>query len=400
MKLQNSYIFLDNPNNPTTKEPQSKDENIIKIDIPRSVYSYLKKTFPCISTANTPDWFYCKYLSWIYNENNNPCTVHFHIEEVVDATYLDVMVEGKSKNQLVTCLEHIQKALQNSGVQSDYIMIISYDAISEYYCNKIYPKLNNVERNMRKLLFNIYIVNLGREYYKATVSDDLQSKIKSVIKPKGNQKQKEITVIQEFFYSFEFNDIQNLLFVPKWTSIDEDTKKDFLERNKDLASLSDDTLRAAFVSLEPKSDWDRFFSSKITDVDFKDILNTFRIHRNAVAHCKFFNRDSYHDCNKAISRLNKAILLAIQLTEEEDFVKKNDIALRESFASIKNAFTEYSVKLSAVINEIMQSMFSPISQALKELTSSIYSAYQIPPIKICTPPPETAETDPEDDTST
>ena len=68
--------------------------------------------------------------------------------------------------------------MQDSGIQADDIMVISYDAISEYYCNKIYPKLNELERNLRKLLFNIYIVNFGKDYYKATVSEDLKQKLK------------------------------------------------------------------------------------------------------------------------------------------------------------------------------------------------------------------------------
>lgn len=51
-----------------------------------------------------------------------------------------------------------------SGVRDEYVDIISYDAISEFYCNKILPKLNTLERNLRKLLFNIYIVNFGKEF--------------------------------------------------------------------------------------------------------------------------------------------------------------------------------------------------------------------------------------------
>lgn len=335
--------------------------------------------------------------SIVYESNFIPRRMLNAVERLVSAARdMEQIRKGKD----IACLEHIQNALENSGVQSNYIMVISYDSISEYYCNKIYPKLNNVERNLRKLLFNIYIVNFGRNYYKATVSDDLQSKIKGVIKPRGSQKQKEIIVLQEFFYSFEFNDIHNLLFVPKWTSIDEKAKKDFLEHNRDLTVMSDNALRAAFESLEPKSDWDRFFSNKITDIDFKDILNTIRIHRNSVAHCKFFYSDSYQNCSQAISCLNKAIVMAIQLTEEEDFAKKNDTALRESLSSVKNAFSQYSVMISEAFSKISPSVFSPITLSIEEITKSICSGYKIPPIKISDTLPEFFKTNPDEDSST
>ena len=69
-------------------------------------------------------------------------------------------------------------------------MIVSYDSVSEYYCNKAYPKLNKLERNLRKLLFNTYTVNFGVDYYQKTVSPDLQKKIKGVIQAKGNEEKK------------------------------------------------------------------------------------------------------------------------------------------------------------------------------------------------------------------
>lgn len=342
------------------------------------MYSYIEKAFPGITKHKDQEWYYRRKLRWVWNDGKTQCDVEFHITEVIDTTYLDIVVEGMSKSQIVKCLEYIQKTMQDSSVQADYIMVISYDAISEYYCNKIYPKLNELERNLRKLLFNIYIVNFGKDYYKATVSEDLQAKIKSVIRPRGGEQKRETTVLQEFFYSFEFNDIQNLLFVPKWTDFDIHAKNTFLKDNTSLSALSDEELRTAFKRFEPKSDWNRFFNSKITDVDFEAVIDTVRIHRNAVAHCKFFYKDSYKECTRAINQLNKAILLAIKLTEEEDFAKKNNAALRESMVSVKESFAQYSEKLSEITKQITQVMYPSISQKLGELTMNIASAYTLP----------------------
>lgn len=378
MQLQNSYIFLNNPYKPAPKKPEMKEKNVIHLDVGKNVYSYIEKAFPGITKHKNQEWYYRRKLRWVWNDGKTQCDVEFRITKVVDTTYLDIVVEGMSKSRIVNCLEYIQKTLQGSGIQTDYIMVISYDAISEYYCNKIYPKLNQLERNLRKLLFNIYIANFGKDYYKATVSEDLQTKIKSVIRPRGGEQKRETTVLQEFFYSFEFTDIQNLLFVPKWTDLDIKAKNTFLEDNSNLSTLSDEELRTAFKTFEPKSDWDRFFTNKITDIDFETIIDTVRVHRNAVAHCKFFYRDSYKECARATSQLNKAILLAIKLTEEEDFARKNNAALQESMVRVKESFAQYSEKLSEITRQITQTMYPTISQKLGEITMNIASAYTMP----------------------
>ena len=137
---------------------------------------------------------------------------------------------GSSKKQIAECMEDIQQKFFSSCVRERYIDIISYDAVSEYYCNKIYPKLNTLERNLRKLLFNIYVVNFGLNYYKATINEGLQNKAKQVVNRDSRKKEKdhikekytattrkeveEIELLQRFFYSLEYGDIQDLLFTP------------------------------------------------------------------------------------------------------------------------------------------------------------------------------------------
>ncbi len=87
-----------------------------------------------------------------------------------------------------------------------------------------------LERNLRKLLFNTYTVNFGVDYYQKTVSPDLQKKIKGVIQAKGNEEKKQIERLKKFFYSMEFSDIQTLLFTKKWTTVEEESKAEFLSK--------------------------------------------------------------------------------------------------------------------------------------------------------------------------
>lgn len=369
MKLQNSYIFLKHPFKKDESQYTDENGNLVFI-LGHNVYSYVKKAFPSISKVDDFGDVYKKKYTANINVNEIYYSISFKITEVTDIRYLDVVVEGKTKSQIITCLEYIQEEIFKSGIREDFVDIISYDAISEYYCNKIYSKLNTLERNLRKLLFNIYILNFGKDYYQATMDDELQKKIKKLINTGGNNEKKKqikedynvnskqaenIERLQEFFYSFELKDIQTFLFEVNWTRVEEEAKEKFLSEHKDLSQLSDVELRNAFSSFTPKSDWERFFNDKIQLADIKNMIEKMRRYRNNVAHFKFFYKGDYNSCNKLIQKLNRAILAAIKITEEKDFTEKNAEAL-------KKALSGFSEKLNEILEPIKQAIqkFSPI----------------------------------------
>lgn len=125
----------------------------------------VKYTFPNLSRIeSTQDTLFHRKYRCSLPDTVDEYAIFLIINEVAEITYLDVIIEGRSKSQAINCLEKFQSLLLASGVRDEYVDIISYDAISEFYCNKILPKLNTLERNLRKLLFNIYIVNFGKEF--------------------------------------------------------------------------------------------------------------------------------------------------------------------------------------------------------------------------------------------
>ena len=364
-EISNSYILLSkDKKNKITK----KDDGTIVLPVGRNVYSFILSVYPNITKQNKDEnnIFKNEYIS-IIQADSTSYDVKFIINEVVDIEYLDVIVTGKGKAQLIKCLEQIQETIFNSGVRDYYIDIISYDSISEYYCNKILPKLNALERNLRKLLFNIYIVNFGKNYYQTTINKELQDKIKGVIKAKGNEEKKEIERLQQFFYSFEFNDIQKLLFSPNWTDLDEQEKKDFLDKNKDLSELSDEELRSAFTKISPKSDWERFFNSKINLADIEEMIDKIRQHRNNIAHFKFFYKDAYAESNKLINKLNTAIIKAIKLTEDKDFVEKNLEHFRKSMSEVFKAFEEFRKTMAQTVIPSIQALRNIVPPVLEQI---------------------------------
>lgn len=385
MKLQNSYIFLENPYK--KEEPQTKVEgNTIVLNIGNSLYSYIKGKFPTIMKSDEYNLIYKKMYFMDLEYEDICCKVEFIITEVVGTEFLDVIVEGKSKATIIKGLEYIQSELFNSGIGEDYVDIITYDAVSEYYCNKMYPKLNTLERNLRKLLFNIYIVNFGRDYYKMTIDEGIQRKIKGVVGVDSSKEQKdkiktnyhtsnnkeieEIERLQRFFYSLEYTDVQKLLFTSSWTSVDEAAKTKFLEQQSDLSKLSDEELRKAFSQLTPKSDWERFFSSKINIENVEELIDTIRIYRNVVAHFKFFYKNKYDECNKKASQLNKAVLKAIQITEEKDFAEKNSEALKQALKGMEESFERFKKSLEEVVLNVAKKAMLPAFTGISKYIQS------------------------------
>ncbi len=386
MLLQNSYIFLKNPYiKDDSTEVKPDGTTVIKLG--GGVYSYICKAFNNVTvTSNKEDFLRRTFECMVNTDDGTSFKVDFTLNDVVHVWYLDVVVEGPTKAKCVRYLEIVQDKILASGITNKYIEIVSYDAISEYYCNKIFPRLNELERNLRKLLFNVYIVNFGVDYFNTTINGDIQSDIKkrinsncssekrNEIKNKYNLKNRDqveaIDRLQTFFYSLEFGDIQNILFTPKWVDIDEENKQKFLAENKKLNELSDEELRNAFEQHTPKSDWDRFFKEKIDIPNIQEIVTEIQGFRNVIAHNKFFYSNTYNKCKEYFRVLNNAVKVAIKLTEEKDFVDKSNAYFRESMKNIFEPLLDVLKPLQEIRENITKS-FAAIIDPLNSVKKSV-----------------------------
>lgn len=351
MQIQSSYIFLPNPYN---KRPsQWEDEKrVLHIETGRSVYAYVKKAFPNMTSREIKDGYSeYEYSFPVYFEEKS-VDISIISKNVVESYYVNVIARGTTKAQLIKALGYVHSALFATEIDDDFISIVSYDAVSEHYCNKLYPKLNKLERNLRKLMFNIYVLNFGKEYFQATTTKEMQDKAKRIIQAKGNVEKREIQYIKQFFYSLEYADIQQLLFVPRWTRINEEHTKSLLEAHEDLSKLSDEELRVAINDISPKSDWERFFNEKFQGVNVEGGIEAVRGVRNSVAHCKFLEKDQYNSCNKIINALNKALNRAIAITEKEDFDEKNAEYLRKAMSGVSSGIHELVSRFSEMLQGV------------------------------------------------
>ncbi len=339
MKIQSSWIFLEHPSKKKKKDKETEDN--IQLDLEHSLYSFIEKAFPYAKRLDAPAGIFSSQLDGVFNN----CKVEFDIHGVGHTQYLDISVDGKTENIVIECLETIQNTLFQSDIKKCYVDINSYDAVSEYYCNMMVVHLNSFERNLRKLLFNTYVLYFGENYYAATMTGALQAKIKqrigsTITKEEEDRIRQDYDVkgktaeaiirLKYFFESLEYLELEEFLLADHCTSSDVSERVEFLRAHADLTKLTDKELRDAFERFSPKSDWERFFSDKVHIENIKGSLETIREYRNSVAHFKHFSKEDYSDCFKLVQEINTAVLEAIEETKSVDFANKNREIIKEA----------------------------------------------------------------------
>lgn len=338
MKIQSSWIFLEHPNK---KERESlTTEGNTHLDIGHSLYSFISNTFPEVERVVDPsDIFSSQLAGTLYN-----CNAMFDIHGVGSMQYLDVFVEGETEELVIGCLEKIQTSLLQSGIKHYYVDINSYDAVSEYYCNLIVGDFNSFERNLRKLLFNTYVLYFRENYYQVTMDENLQEKVRELINiankaeiPRiridysvDKEQAKAILYLKYFFYSLELKEAINFMFADNRLSEAESDEPDDMNIQVDLAKMSDCQISEAVANMSSKSDWDKFFASKIHIENVKGKIERIRKYRNTVAHFKHFSKTDYFECLSLLREFNTAFHKAIEETKTVDFANRNQAIVKDA----------------------------------------------------------------------
>lgn len=351
MQLINSYVFL------KKEEEMKRDkEGNYAVVLSDSVPILFQKLFNATkedlldsqsknnsisSSEKLKDLFYKRQRGNfnIILEDDSIHKINYKFICVNSSYYLDIIVSESRKTDGITILEKINSILLDTknDINKNYLIIKSYDIISEFYCNKVYPKLNKFERKLRKLLYLIYTGRFEIDYFKKTTPDELQKNIKSKIQSKNtNKKKKELDYAQVFFELFDFHDLQSLLFDTKWTDLEKEEVENFLNDNRNLTLISDAELRNFISSIRPKSDWERFFENKKLSQDIAETIKTIGTLRNSVAHNKSFNKEQYTIMCELLKKTEIEINKAIVITETEDFIRINTDKIQRTLQNFSN----------------------------------------------------------------
>lgn len=285
--------------------------------------------------------------SFNYNKNN----IEYKFICVDGVYYLDIIINS-SKINIIKCLTDFNDLfIRNKSFNEHYIPIISYDYVSENYCNKAYPLLNKFERKFRKLLFLIFTANFKDLYFEATASNEIIIKVKENIKNGNNDYR-----LQNYFYSIDIGTLRNFLFEKRWTIIEEEKRNELLK--KDLSKMTNDELKEKISKIEPKSNWDRFFQNKGFSDDIDSTMKSINDLRNLVGHSKMVNEKDFNLLKNQLNSLTRDIDKAIKITESVDFIKINNEKYAKIFSGIRES-------LFSLLNSLHYDYFSKTAESLK-----------------------------------
>lgn len=358
-----------------TKNNKNKDENVIVL--PSSPLMLIEKNFDDVKVnkiSNEDEEILRSNWDGAFSINDTEITFSIKQYSKHKLSYLSIHTKINS----IDNMENIEKKI-NKIMKDNYIVITSYDCISEFYCNKIYKKLNNFERKLKELIFDIYTFSYGVSYFERNFSDELKLKVKQARDKSISTETKDIEQLKQSLYELDYNDIMKLLFTPKWLLDDEKDKFKLIEKI-DKDELSTDELVDYIENIRPKSDWDRLFLPQIGEIsNIEESIDQLRKLRNKVAHCKFFRKENYEECLELLKVLNKQINKALKIVMNIDFQKLNaqyaSDELHKALGTLQESLSAMSKSISSMMLESFKQMTSnitsPITDILKKFKENI-----------------------------
>ena len=371
MKME--YILLKKE---IIKKSKNKDESVIVI--PSSPLKLIKNNFEEVEvnkTSNEDEEILRSNWDGRFIFNKSEIIFSIKQYEKHELSYLSI----STKRNNIPAMEFVDEKI-NKIMVDNYIVITSYDCISEFYCNKIYRKLNNFERKLKELIFDIYTFSYGINYYNRNFSDELKLKVKRLDKSIATDS-KDVEQLKQSLYELSYNDIIQLLFAPKWL-LDDETDKIALMRKIDANKLSSKELIDCIDNIRPKSDWDRLFLPQIGEIpNIEDSIDQLRKLRNRVAHCKFFRKEHYEKCLNLLKNLNKQINKALKIVMNINFQELNAQYARDelhkALATLQESLTAFGKNMLDMMHKafnLMTSMPSiPITDMLNNFSKNVLS---------------------------
>lgn len=234
--------------------------------------------------------------------------VEITVHQSPRVVFVDVSIDGFQTDN-VGILENFDSALfkpkvittysgRKVSIIQDYDIIKTYDDVSSYYCNLLYPKLDEFDRKMRLLLYNTYYLVYGSEFayrFNYYCHDEK-------LKKRGKNTDINVLCSDNIFYAYDYSQLIDILFIHK---------------------------RPAPDGTE-KTDWELYFADKIQFSEPKEDVEKIKDLRNKIAHCKLISKNDYEKMVALLDKYCTAFDKAIQLTYSKDFSNEFFNTLKES----------------------------------------------------------------------
>jgi hypothetical protein len=286
---------------------------------------------------------------------------------------LSISIDGQRKDRSAEILTAANQAILCSGIRERYSIILTYDGVSKYYCDRAYPNLNEFERCIRNLVFRIVTKAFGADWLDKTTTEEKKNGLKARIQTRPKTLRNE-RLIEAALYEMDIKELEDYLFLPK-RDISCEQVIDFDLSLENLKKMTKEQIEAKINIARPRSLWERQFSNKVSVEGLQEALQQIRAYRNQVAHAKPFSYNDFTECRSILQEINPQIEQAIN----DISIKKYD--LPETIRTIAGFGEAWTATISKALE-----FNKGISAAVSELGSSLREAYKA--LKIMPQPAE------------
>ena len=295
--------------------PKGGNEDQGQAEFKKKVVNVFERIYDNVQKSSFQLTINCKKVDVMYrisSKSDNMLFVKFWCEytPVKEAEILDNAV-----NRLIRG-EH----------RKDWNIVITYDEVSQLYCCKLMPLFGVLERRARELVYTTIIKIFGIQWYEKSFSENLQNTLKG----KGNNKTQ---LIEGALNELTYEQLKEYLFVPYSNYNFEDMlEKEFAKENMD--KLSKEEITDIIEKCRKVSLWDRFFGEYEQFKDFENKIEQLQPHRNTVMHNKRMTKDEYEKVRKSLKAINKLLIEAISMIEDEMYTDTKLIDVVSAFGNM------------------------------------------------------------------
>jgi len=289
--------------------------------------------------------------------------------EVFNLTF--EMIHSK-KQRCAEVLECAHNTFLKSKEAKQYHVIVSYDDVSAYYCNRAYPLFHEFERQIRNLVFKLLTKTFGALWLDATISDELKKELKARVR-EGNKSAREEVLIEKALHEMDMYQLEQFLF--NATRDADPTQLLDVQLSKEaLTDMDKEQIVDILESGRARSIWDRFFAPKIEMPEFEEKLKEIRLNRNKVAHCKPFYQADLDTTRKILhdERLLEQVRLAVDEISAKEFDTVSIYEIVSGFSTALQDFAQTATLISQATAETLNS-FQRLSQPFKEIQTALQS---------------------------
>ncbi len=349
------YIFIRKSN-----EPMKVTEKIYTLRPPFK--PFLKGLFSDVTDSS----FKVKLKSKEYTVAYHLTTCESEEADSACSMYnLTVSIDNQRKDRCAEILTSVNQAILCNEAKEQYNIILAYDGVSKYYCDRAYPDLNEFERNVRNLVFRIVTKAFGAKWLDKTTSEEMKNSLKASIQTRPRALRDE-RLIDTALYEMDIKELEDYLFVPR-RDISCEQVVDVALSPQNLKQMTKEQIEAKLNTARPMSLWERQFSKKVSIEGLQEALQRIRVLRNQVAHAKPFSYTDFKKCRSALQEINPQIEQAIFDISGIEYDLTETIRTLTGFGDVWTVAVAKALEFNREISAAMSEIGGSLKEAYKAL---------------------------------